>query len=100
MAETFNLDTGARYAFAPYPEPEAASLHRICIVFEGSDGRHWTAGTELMAATRESAEEFADRMNARLGFDYEGWTAFAERIFAAHPYRKGKSGSQPSTLPE
>jgi len=100
MAEPFNLDTGARYAFAPYPEPIEGSLHRICIVFEGSDGRHWTAGTELMAATRKSAEEFADRMNARLGFDYEEWTAFAERIFAANPYRKSKAGSQPSALPE
>ena len=100
MSEPFNLDTGARYAFAPYPEPIEGALHRVNIVFEGSDGRRWTAGTELMAATRESAEDICEQLNRPLGLDYEEWTAFAERVFAANPYRKSKSGSQPSTLPD
>ena len=42
-----------------------------------------------MAATRESAEDMCDRRNRPLGLDYEEWTAFAERIFAANPYSKG-----------
>ena len=100
MPDAFHFDPGARYAFAPSPELIEGTLHRVCIVFEGSDGRHWTAGTELMAATRESAEDICEQLNRPLGLDYEEWTAFAERIFAANPYRKGKARSQPSTLPD
>lgn len=83
------MDAGARYAFAPSPDLVEGVLHRICIVFEGSDGRQWQAGTELMPATRESAEDLCERLNRPLGLDYEEWTAFAERVFAANPYRTG-----------
>ena len=79
------------YAFAPSPDLVEDTLNRIYIIFEGSDGRHWTAGTELMAATRESAEDFCDKLNAPLSFNYEGWAVFAQRVFAANPYRKSKS---------
>ena len=48
---------------------------------------------DLMAATAESAEDFFDGLNVRLGFDYEGWTAFGERVFTANPFRKGNSAS-------
>ena len=37
---------------------------------------------------------------SRLTLDYGAWTAFAARVFAANPYRKGHSESEPSTLPE
>ena len=65
MPDAFHHDAGARYAFAPSPELIEGTLHRICIVFEGSDGRRWTAGTELMAATRESAEDMCDYGDGR-----------------------------------
>ena len=100
MSDALTMDAGARYAFAPSPDLVEDTLHRIYIVFEGSDSRHWTAGTELMAATRESAENFCDKLNPPLGFDYEGWTVFAHRVFAANPYRKSKSGGEPSALPK
>ena len=100
MADAFTTNAGARYAFAPKPDREAASLHRICIVFEVSDGRNWTAGTELMAATEENAIDFCDQLNARLDLNDEACAAFAARIFAANPYRKDKSASEPSHLPQ
>ena len=40
MADAFTMAADARYGFAPKPDPEATSLHRIYIVFEGSDGRN------------------------------------------------------------
>ena len=89
MSDSFMIDTGARCAFAPSPDLVEGTLRHICIVFEGSDGRQWKAGNELMPATRESAEDVWDRLNRPLGLDYEEWTAFGERIFAANPYRKG-----------
>ena len=83
MAESFTMDVGARYAFAPSPEPIEGVVHRIRIVFQASDGRVWTAGTDMMAPTLDSAEDFCDALNARLGLDRDGWSAFAERVFAA-----------------
>ena len=100
MSDAFTMDAGARYAFASSPDLVEGTLHRICIVFEGSDGRRWMAGTELMAATRESAEDFCNQLNLPLGLDYEQWTTFAERTFAANPYRKGNAEGEPATLPE
>ena len=67
MTDTFEFDTGARYAFAPSPDFVEGTLHRIYVVFEGSDGRRWQAGTELMAATRENAEDICDKLNVPLG---------------------------------
>ena len=100
MTEPFTVDAGARYAFAPSPDLVERTLHRMCIVFEGFDGRRWKAGTELMAATRESAEDVCDQLNLPLGLDFEEWTAFAERVFAANPYRKSRSASEPFAPPE
>lgn len=74
-------------------------MRRVNIVFEDSDGRKGTAGTELMAATEESAIDFCDQLNARLDLDHEAWGVFAARVFAANPYRKDKSASEPSHLP-
>ena len=99
MTEPFTFDADARYAFALSPDPVEGARHRNCIFFEGSDSRQWTAGAELMAATRESAEDICELFNRPLGLDYGSWTAFAERVFAANPYRKDKSGSKSSTHP-
>ena len=60
MTDTFTIDAGAHYASAPRPDSEAASLHPISIVFGGSDSRHWTAYTELMAATDNIAVDFCN----------------------------------------
>ena len=90
MSDAFTMDAGARYAFAPSPDLFEGTLHRIYVVFEGSDRQRWTAGTELMAATRESAEVMCEQLNRPLGFDYDEWTAFAERVFAANPCRKAQ----------
>ena len=87
MTDAFTMDAGARYAFAPSPDLVEGALHQICIVFEGSDGHRWKAGTELMAATTESAEGMCEQLNAPLGLDDEEWMALAERVFAADPYR-------------
>ena len=77
------MEHAARYAFAPSPEPIEGALRRIRMVFEGSDGRVWSAGADMMAPTMDSAEDFCDALNVRLGLDREAWTAFAERVFAA-----------------
>ena len=94
MSDALTMDAGARYAFAPSPDLVEDTLHRIYTVFEGSDGRHWTA------ATRQSAEDFCDNLNAPLSFDHQGWTMFAQRSFSANPYRKSKSGGEPAELPK
>ena len=83
MAVPFAIHPGARYAFAPSPEPIEGVVHRIRIVFQLSRGRVCTAATDMMAPGMESAEDFCDALNARLGLDRDGWTAFAERVFAA-----------------
>ena len=85
MTDPFTVDTGARYAFAPSPESFEGKMYRIRIVFEASDGRGWTSGTDMIAPTMDSAVDSCDALNTRLGFDHDGWTAFAERIFAAPP---------------
>ena len=64
MAEPFTMDAGARYAFAPSPDPDAGGLHRIRIVFEASDGRVCTAGTDMMAPTMAGAEDSCGALNA------------------------------------
>ena len=71
MAEPYTMDAGARYVFAPSPDLVEGVLHRICIVFEGSDGRQWKVGTDLMAATRESAEDLYERLHRPRGLDYQ-----------------------------
>ena len=100
MTEPFTVDAGARYAFAPSPDLSEGTLHRIYIVFQGSDGRCWKAGTELMAATRESAEDICGQLSVPLGLNFEEWTAFTERVFAANPYRKSRSANEPIAAPK
>jgi hypothetical protein len=85
MAEPVTMDASTRYAFAPSHEPIEGVVHRIRIVFEASDGRVWTAGTDMMALGMDSAEDFCDALNAPLGLSRDAWTAFAERVFAAQP---------------
>ena len=99
MPEPFTMDGGLRYAFAPSLEPVEGIVHRIHIVFEGSDGRLWSAGTDLMSATMESAAEFCDGMNARLGLDRQEWTAFAERVFAERQQWDDDSRDDPFDFP-
>ena len=100
MSDAFTLDAGARDAFAPLPDPIEGTLHRIHIVFQGSDGRRWSAGTDLMAATRESAADFCDGLNVPLGFHRDGWAAFAERVFTEEPHRKDEFASEPFEFTE
>ena len=100
MADDFTMDTGARDVLPPQPDSEAASLNRVRVVFEDSNGRNCKAGTELMAATEESASDFRDRLNARLVLGHEAWNALSARIFAANPYREEKSASEPSHFPQ
>ena len=83
MTQRTTTDSGRRYAFAPHPDPIEDILYRIHIVFEESDGRLWSSGTDLMAPNMESAEDMAEDLNSRLGLDHATWTAFAQRVFAA-----------------
>ena len=99
MPEPFTMDGGLRYAFAPSPEPVEGVVYRIRVVFEGLDGRLWSAGTDLMSPTAESAADFCDGMNARLGLGRPEWTAFAERVFTERPHRDGDSGDAPFEFP-
>ena len=71
------MKAGPRYAFAPSPDPLDGMVHRIQIRFHASDGQVWTAGTDTMAASMDSAEDFCDALNLRLGLDREGWTALS-----------------------
>lgn len=82
MPAPFTMDDGVRYGFAPSPEPAEDTLHRNRIVFQDSDGRVWSAGTDMMEPTMGSAEGFSHALNARVGLDREGLTVFAERVFA------------------
>ena len=91
MADPFTEDAGARHAFASSPDPMERSLHRIRIVFEASDGRVWTTGTNLIAPTLDSAADSCDALNSRLGYDHDGWSALAERVFAAQAQLSGTS---------
>ena len=43
--------------------------------FRASDGQMWTAGTDTMAPSMDSAEDFCDALNLTLGLDREGSTA-------------------------
>ncbi len=83
MTQPTTTDAGRRYAFAPHPDPIEEILYRIHIVFEEPDGRLWSAGTDFMAPTMESAEAFAEELNSKLGLDYTTWAEFARRVFAA-----------------
>ena len=85
MADALTVDAGARYAFAPSPEPIEGAMYRIRTVFQAFDGRVWSSGTDMFVPTMDSAADFCDALNTRLCFDHDGWTAFAERVFAALP---------------
>jgi len=62
-----SADYGARYAFASSPGPTKSSLHRIHVVFDGSNDRRWSSGTELTAITEESTTGYGDGFNVPLG---------------------------------
>ncbi len=81
MSEPVPIDAGLRYAFAPDPEPVECVDYRIHAIFEATDARCRSTGTDLMLPTLESAQEFCDGLNARLGFRRPDWTAFADRVF-------------------
>ena len=87
MTQPTTTHAGRRYAFAPHPDPIEDVLHRIHVIFEDSDGRLWSAGTDLMAPNMDAAEAMAEGLNGRLGLNYAAWTAFAERVFAAKRMR-------------
>ncbi len=79
MSDTFVMDGSAVYAFAPSPELIENLLYQIHLVFEGRPGGISTA---IMTPTSDSANDFCDRMNARLGLDHADWTALAREAFA------------------
>ena len=83
MTDPTTTDAGPRYAFAPHPDPIEDVLYRIRVVVEEPDGRLWSAGTDLMAPSMESAEVAAEDLNSRLRLDYATWTEFARRVFSA-----------------
>ena len=56
---------------------------QIRIVFEGMSGYVPTA---LVALTLDDAERLCDRLNARLGFSREQWTALAARSMRPGPF--------------
>ena len=91
MTDPATTDAGRRYAFAPHPDPIEDILYRIHVIFEEPDGRLWSAGTDLIAPSMESAQAMAEDLNSRLGLDYAAWTAFAERVFAAKRIRPDSS---------
>ena len=52
-----------------------------------------------MAPSMDSAEEFAEDLNSRLGLDYTTWTEFARRVFAARRALDKDPDSGPSGPP-
>ena len=100
MPEPFTTNSGLHHAFAPFPTLIKDTLHRIHVVFEGSDGRCWSASTDLILPTAESAATLYDNMNTRLGADRKGWTAFAARVFAEQPSGGDDNGKAPCEFPE
>lgn len=82
MPEILTEDAGRRFAFAPDPEPAEDIRHRVIVIFEESDGRLWSIGTDMMAPDLETAQGFADGLNARIGLDTDTWMVLAERVFA------------------
>ena len=90
MTETITEVPRPRHIFGPHPDPVEGILHRICIIFEESDGRLWAAGTDMMAPNLESAEAFSDRLNETLGVNRAACSALADRAFAAGETRDSR----------
>ena len=44
-----------------------------------------STGTDMIAPTLASADQFADRLNKSLGRDRDAWTAFARPAFDPAP---------------
>ena len=76
------LPDNPNYAFVPAYDVED-EVQQIRIVFEGMSGYVPTA---LVALTIDDAERLCDRLNARLGFSREQWTALAARSMRPGPF--------------
>ena len=63
------------FAFCPAYGP-ADAPQEIRLVIDGMSG---CIPTSLVAVTLEDAENFCDRLNARLGKDRDAWSALAAR---------------------
>lgn len=100
MKPLWSFQIRARSPPSQTPSVSTPAALRARIVFEASHGRQWAAGIELMAATRESAENICGHLIHPVGMDYKEWTPFAERVFAASPHREDESASEPATRPE
>ena len=70
------------------------------MIFEESDGRLWSIGTDMMAPDLETAQGFADGLNARIGLDTDTWMALAERVFAERRQIRERYDSVPSAPPD
>ena len=67
------------FCFVPAYDVEA-DVQQIRIVIEGLAGHVPTA---LIALTLEDAQSICDKLNRRLGYDREAWTAMAARSMRA-----------------
>ena len=76
------LPDNPNYAFVPAYDVED-EMQQIRIVFENMAGYVPTA---LVALTLDDAERLCDRLNARLGFSREEWTALAARSMGPGPF--------------
>ena len=69
------------YAFCPAYGPDDAP-QEIRLVIDGMSG---SIPTALVGLTLQNAEDFCDRLNARLGMDREAWSALAARAMEKTP---------------
>ena len=73
------------YCFAPAYDVEA-DVQQIRIVIEGLAGHVPTA---LVALTLDDAQSICDKLNRRLGYDREAWTAMAAASMRAETSEPG-----------
>ena len=79
------LPDDPNYCFVPAYDIED-EVQQIRIVVDGMTGYIPTA---LVALTIVDAERLCDRLNAKLGFSREGWTALAARSMRAERPQPG-----------
>lgn len=92
ITEFLAPDTGRRFAFAPAPNAVEIVPPSVNVIFEKADQRLQSAGTDLIAAALESAQDLADGLKDGHGLDSEAWIALADRVFAVR--RKIISGPE------
>ena len=101
MPSSHTLPDDPVYAFCPSYDLDNVP-QQIRIVFDNMPGYVPTA---LFALTLDDALRICNRLNARLGLDYDAWSAIAGRAMSAapmkppiEPYRPFTVGSVPSGM--